>query len=161
MAKEIERKFLLSGPRWRALSDQGITIRQAYVIAQDDRSLRVRLYGDGRAHLTLKVGNAALVRDEYEFEIDRGEAEDMVRHAVGTVIEKVRYRISHEGHLWEVDVYDGVHRGLVIAEVELASIHDKPVLPDWVGREVTGDNRYSNQALALGFSDGARLFRLT
>lgn len=160
MAKEIERKFLVSGQRWRNSANEGIAIRQAYIVAQDDRSLRVRLYGDGRARITLKVGHAALVRDEYEFDIDRDEAEDMLRHAVGKVIEKVRYKVPYEGHVWEVDVYDGAHRGLVIAEVELSSIHDEPELPNWVGREVTGESRYSNQSMALGISNGASLRQL-
>ncbi len=161
MAKEIERKFLVSGQRWRTFVDEGIAIRQAYIVAQDDRSLRIRIYGDGRARLTLKVGHAALVRDEYEFDVDRDEAEDMLRHAIGNVIEKVRYRVPYEGHVWEIDVYGGVHRGLVIAEVELSSIHDEPVLPNWVGREVTGESRYSNQSMALGVSTGASLRLLT
>lgn len=160
MAKEIERKFLVSGQRWRTFADAGIAIRQAYVVAQDDRSLRVRIYGDGRARITLKVGHTALVRDEYEFDIDRDEAEDMLRHAIGNVIEKVRYRVPHEGHVWEVDLYSGAHRGLVIAEVELSSIHDEPKLPNWVGREVTGESQYSNQSMALGTSNGASLQRL-
>ena len=107
MAKEIERKFLVSGQRWRTFADEGIAIRQAYVVAQDDRSLRVRIYGDGRARLTLKVGHNALVRDEYEVAIACDEAEDMLRHAIGTVIEKVRFKVPHEGHVWEIDVYGG------------------------------------------------------
>ena len=160
MAKEIERKFLVSGQRWRTFADEGIAIRQAYIVAQDDRSLRVRIYGNGQSRITLKVGHTALVRDEYEFEIDRDEAEDMLRHAIGNVIQKVRYKVPHEGHVWEVDVYEGAHRGLVIAEVELASIHDDPALPNWVGREVTGESQYSNQSMALGISDGARLHQL-
>jgi len=160
MAKEIERKFLVSDRRWRALADEGVAIRQAYIVAQEDRSLRVRLYGDGRARLTLKVGHAALVRDEYEFEIDYAEAKDMLRHRVGTVIEKVRYKVPFGRHLWEIDVYEGVHRGLVIAEVELASIHDEPEMPNWVGREVTGESRYSNQAMAFGAGESAGLHRL-
>lgn len=160
MAKEIERKFLVSGQRWRVFANEGIAIRQAYVVVQKDRSLRVRLYGDGRARLTMKVGHAALMRDEYEFDIDRDEAEDMLRHAIGTVIEKVRYEVAHAGYVWEVDVYSGAHRGLTIAEVELDSIHDEPELPNWVGREVTGETRYSNQSMALGESNGATLHQL-
>jgi CYTH domain-containing protein len=160
MAKEIERKFLVSGQRWRTFADNGIAIRQAYILAQEDRSLRVRLYGDGRARLTMKVGQNALVRDEYEFDIDRDEAEDMLRHAVGTIIQKVRYKVPHQGHVWEVDVYDGAHRGLVVAEVELASTRDEPELPDWLGREVTGESRYSNQSMALRSSNGAGLHHL-
>lgn len=160
MAKEIERKFLVSGQRWRTFADEGIAIRQAYIVAQDDRSLRVRIFGDGRARTTLKIGHAVLVRDEYEYDIDRDEAEDMLRHAIGNVIEKVRYKVPHEGHVWEVDVYGGAHKGLIIAEVELASIHDEPNLPNWVGREVTGESQYSNQSMALGVSNGASLRQL-
>ncbi|MXN52268.1 CYTH domain-containing protein [Shinella sp. AETb1-6] len=161
MAKEIERKFLVSSQRWRAFADEGIAIRQAYIVAQDDRSLRVRIFDDGRARITLKIGHAILVRDEYEYDVDRDEAEDMLRHAIGKVIEKVRYRVPHKGHVWEIDVYQGVHRGLVIAEVELSSRLDEPELPDWVGREVTGESRYSNQSMALGISNGASLRQLT
>ncbi|MXN47397.1 CYTH domain-containing protein [Shinella kummerowiae] len=160
MAKEIERKFLVSGQRWRTFADEGIAIRQAYIVAQDDRSLRVRIFGNGKARITLKIGHAVLVRDEYEYDIDRDEAEDMLRHAIGNAIEKVRYKVPHEGHVWEVDVYGGAHKGLIIAEVELASIHDEPNLPNWVGREVTGESQYSNQSMALGVSNGASLRQL-
>jgi adenylate cyclase len=160
MAKEIERKFLVSGQRWRTFADEGVAIRQAYIVAQEDRSLRVRIYGDGKARMTLKIGHAVLVRDEYEYDIDRDEAEDMLRHAIGNVIEKVRYKVPYEGHVWEIDVYGGAHKGLVIAEVELASINEEPELPNWVGREVTGESQYSNQSMALGVSNGASLRQL-
>jgi CYTH domain-containing protein len=149
MAKEIERKFLVSGTSWRPLADAGVSIRQGYLVAADDRSLRVRTYGDGRACLTLKIGHTALARDEYEFDIDPQIAEEMLSQAIGTVITKVRYEVEQQEFTWEIDVYDGRYSGLVIAEVELESEADLPAIPDWVGREVTGDDRYSNQALAL------------
>ena len=38
--------------------------------------------------------------------------------------------------------------GLVLAEVELDSAEQALDLPDWVGREVTGDPRYMNNRLA-------------
>ncbi len=34
-----------------------------------------------------------LVRDEFEFEVPLSEAEDMLSAALGTVIEKTRYRV--------------------------------------------------------------------
>ena len=91
MAKEIERKILVSGNRWRLSADAGVEIRQAYLANMNDRSLRVRTYADRRAQLTMKVGQSSFVRDEYEFDIDVGEAREMMQHAVGTVIEKVRH----------------------------------------------------------------------
>jgi adenylate cyclase len=36
----------------------------------------------------------------------------------------------------------------VIAEVELGSEDDAPVVPEWAGREITEDRRYYNAALA-------------
>ncbi|MBD9373588.1 CYTH domain-containing protein [Rhizobium sp. ARZ01] len=149
MAKEIERKFLVSGKRWRLVADPGVSIKQGYIVTMDDRSLRVRTYGDGRACLTVKIGRAALSRDEYEFEIDPEVANDMLTQAVGTVLEKVRYEVEHKGFTWEIDVYGGRYSGLVVAEVELDSETDRPEIPDWVGREVTGEDRYSNQVMAL------------
>lgn len=149
MAKEIERKFLVSGKRWRLNADAGVSIKQGYIVTMDDRSLRVRSYGDGRASLTVKIGRAALSRDEFEFEIDPEVAGDMLAQAVGTVLEKVRYEVEHKGFTWEVDVYGGPYSGLVVAEVELDSETDRPEIPDWVGREVTGEERYSNQTMAL------------
>ncbi len=114
----------------------------------DDRSVRVRLRDDGTAMLTVKVGTGVLCRDEFEFSISCSEAEEMIRHALGTVIDKTRFLIDHEGYRWEVDRYNGVHDGLVVAEVELASETENPPLPDWVGREVTGLRAFSNQSLA-------------
>lgn len=149
MAKEIERKFLVSGSRWRLYADAGVEIRQAYLATMDDRSLRVRIYSGRRAQLTLKVGHSSLVRDEYEFDIDVGEAREMMEHAVGTVIEKIRHKVEYRGHIWEIDVYGGAYAGLVVAEVELSSTRERPDIPDWIGREVTGEGRYSNQAMAL------------
>ncbi|PTM94271.1 CYTH domain-containing protein [Mycoplana dimorpha] len=156
MAKEIERKFLVLGTSWRRLANAGVSIRQGYLIASDERSLRVRAYGDGRACLTLKIGHTAMARDEYEFDIDPAIAEEMLSQSIGTVITKVRYEVVQQEFTWEIDVYGGRHSGLVVAEVELESEADLPAIPAWIGREVTGDERYSNQALAL--SEGACQF---
>ncbi|KQX57612.1 MULTISPECIES: CYTH domain-containing protein [Ensifer] len=148
MAKEIERKFLVASDGWRERADKGIDLRQAYVVTMDDRSLRVRIHGDKWARLTIKIGKSALVRNEYEYDLPMEDAREMLTHAVGIVIEKRRYRVPHKGFTWEVDVYGGALKGLVVAEVEMKRETDMPALPDWVGQEITGDRRYSNQSLA-------------
>lgn len=48
-----------------------------------------------------------------------------------------------------MDVYQDALAGLVVTEVELKNEHDEPLHPAWLGPELTGDSRYSNQALAL------------
>lgn len=59
------------------------------------------------------------------------------------VLEKMRYYVPHAGLTWEIDVYEGLLKGVVIAEVELDREDRALQLPDWVGKEITGDLRYS------------------
>ncbi len=149
MAKEIERKFLVSGNGWRGEADSGTMILQAYVAVQDGNSVRVRIKGDGSAMLAVKTGGAAMVRDEFEYPIPVGDARRMMEQCIGAVIDKTRYLLAHEGFIWEIDVYQGELEGIVVAEVEMETVDDNPPLPDWVGREVTGVQAFSNISLAL------------
>ena len=148
MAKEIERKFLVRNDGWKNGITSRTRIKQAYVTAEDDRSVRIRTRNDETAQLTMKFGTGVLSRDEFEYPIPLKDALEIIAFATGNVIEKTRYTVDFEGFTWEIDVFEGAYRGLVIAEVEMASEKDEPLLPAWLGREVTGDKRYSNQALA-------------
>lgn len=149
MAKEIERKFLVRDARWKDNAAAGTRLVQAYVAVMDDRNVRVRLYEDGRAKLTMKAGRSGMTRDEVEFAVPANEARELLELSIGNVIEKVRYEIPFEGFLWEIDVYEGNLAGLVVAEVELQSEDQQPAIPPWIGLELTGDSAYSNQSLAL------------
>ncbi|RUM09333.1 CYTH domain-containing protein [Rhizobium chutanense] len=151
MAKEIERKFLVRSDGWRSAVETKSVLRQGYIASMDDRSARVRILDDSKAKLTIKIGRSAITRDEFEYDIPIADAKELLQNAIGIVIEKTRYRVPHEGFVWEVDVFTGEHRGLVIAEVEMSAETDNPPLPAWLGREVTGDFRYSNQALATEY----------
>jgi CYTH domain-containing protein len=148
MAKEIERKFLVRGDHWRDSVSERLILRQGYIASMADRSVRIRLTNDTKATLTIKIGKA-MTRDEFEYEIPVDDAEELLETAI--VIEKTRHKVQFKGFTWEVDVFRGAHRGLVIAEVEMDDESDNPELPDWIGREVTGEYRYSNQALATQF----------
>ncbi|CCM77355.1 CYTH domain-containing protein [Rhizobium mesoamericanum] len=151
MAKEIERKFLVRNDGWRSAAETKSVLKQGYIASMDDRSVRVRVLDNTTARLTIKIGRSTMTREEFEYDIPVADAQQLLDDAIGIVIEKTRYRVPHEGFIWEVDVFAGQHRGLVIAEVEMRSESDKPALPAWLGREVTGDFRYSNQALATEF----------
>lgn len=154
MATEIERKFLVTGDGWKAAAMSRSSLTQAYLMAGDDRSLRIRIENGGRATLCVKIGAVGLARDEYEYPIPVGDAREMVERAIGNVIEKTRHLVHHHGYLWEIDVYHGLYDGLIVAEVELESVDDVPPLPDWAGLEVTGDKRYSNASLAAADLSG-------
>ncbi|MDS7595378.1 CYTH domain-containing protein [Agrobacterium tumefaciens] len=148
MAKEIERKFLVAHDGWRAEVTSSKAFRQAYVASMGDRSVRVRIVDNRKATLTIKIGASALVRDEYEYDIPLDDAEELMASSTGVVIEKTRHIVNHAGFTWEVDVFNGNYDGLIVAEVELDDEHATPDLPEWIGREVTGDRRFSNQSLA-------------
>ncbi|MER8825411.1 CYTH domain-containing protein [Mesorhizobium sp. M0938] len=150
MVKEIERKFLVSGNEWRDLAEADIRIRQFYLAAAPNRSVRVRISDGASAKLTLKFGSKARERDEFEYLIPLAEAEEMLAFAIGHVIEKTRHHVRHRGHLYEVDVFGGIHSGLVVAELETPEDVPDEMLPDWLGREVTGEQRFYNASLALG-----------
>lgn len=151
MAKEIERKFLVASDGWRRKARLGKSFRQAIVFSEGNRTVRIRAIDQKKARLTIKIGiNGHLARHEFEYDVPMRDAEELLALAHGRAITKTRYEVKHAQHVWEIDVYGGDLEGLVVAEVELKSEKDDPELPDWVGREVTGDQRYSNQALAEG-----------
>jgi hypothetical protein len=60
----------------------------------------------------------------------------------GSILDKVRHFILHAGYTWQVDVYEGLLDGIVLAEIELTHVDQKLILPDWIGSEVTGDPGY-------------------
>jgi adenylate cyclase len=146
MATEIERKFLLTGDGWRKLSVRQERLRDGLVASTADRKVRVRIYdsaGVGRATLTVKTGTGARRNAEFEYAIPVADAEALLaRHCGDMLLTKTRHYVPHEGFIWEIDVYEGLLDGVVMAEVELPREDIEVPLPSWVGREVTGDPDY-------------------
>lgn len=145
VATEIERKFLVRDTRFLA-GDPGVPFRQGYLSRDPDRTVRVRVAGD-QGFLTIKGRPDGPSRPEFEFEVPLDDARELLGLCAGSLIEKTRHRIDHDGLTWDVDVFEGANEGLVIAEVELPTVDHAVALPDWVGVEVTGDVRYYNSRL--------------
>lgn len=148
MAEEIERKFLVMSDGWKAMAESSSLLRQGYLSSNAKATVRVRTWDDRLARLTLKGAVRGMVRAEYEYEIPMPDALEMLVMAEPHVVEKRRHLVPFGGLTWEIDVFEGRHAGLVIAEVELDSEDQHVDLPDWVGREVTDDNRYYNASLS-------------
>lgn len=151
MAREIERKFLVKGEAWKQQAHKEVHFAQGYLndIQQDGAksSVRIRIEGE-KANINIKSLEIGLSRDEYEYEINIDDAKKMLKTlAVGPIIEKIRYFVTHESHLWEVDYFLGENAGLIVAEVELDSEDESPSLPDWTGSEVTEIPRFYNISL--------------
>jgi adenylate cyclase len=148
MGKEIERKFLVHPRKWSDLGP-GLEIWQGYLSASKQCSVRVRTYGD-KAYVAIKGSTKDITRDEYEYEIPLNDANEMLANLCEhPPIEKKRYRIVFKGHTWEVDEYSGANGGLTVAEVELNDPKETVELPDWIDREVSGDERYFNSNLSI------------
>ncbi|KFC66092.1 Adenylate cyclase [Devosia sp. LC5] len=152
MAQEIERKFLVAGDGWRTLATSSALLKQGYLSSNAKATVRVRSKDDRRAALTLKGVARGLSRAEYEYEIPIEDARELLAMAEPHVLEKRRHIVPFGGLIWEIDVFEGRHIGLVIAEVELESEDQAVLLPDWVGTDVSTDERYFNASLAR--SDG-------
>jgi adenylate cyclase len=148
MAIEIERKFLVTGETWRDEADDGTPIRQAYLANGAGASVRVRCAAN-RAWITVKGEREGIARPEYEYEIPPADADAMLASlCTGPILQKTRYRVLRDDLIWEVDLFEGAAAGLIVAEVELTSIDQTIILPEWIGDEVTEDRRYRNAAIA-------------
>lgn len=150
MAKEIERKFLVTDSAWRDCVEAEIRMRQFYLAAATGRTVRIRISDGETAMLTLKFSGKGRGRDEFEYPVPLAQAEEMQTFALGRVIEKTRHHVRYRGYLYEIDVFEGRLAGLVIAELETPDIVPAEQLPPWLGREVTQDGHYYNASLALG-----------
>lgn len=146
MGREIERKFLV---RDASVVEgvPGTPIRQGYLSTDPDRTVRVRRAGE-RAYITIKGRATGASRPEYEYDVPTEDATELLAAlCLRPILDKTRYRILHAGRTWEVDVFAGDNAGLVTAEIELPDENAEVEIPDWVGPEVTGDDRFANANL--------------
>ncbi|MDD5727251.1 MAG: CYTH domain-containing protein [Victivallales bacterium] len=148
MAMEIERKFLVKNDSWRDNCTRKQQLRQGYLAAAENCTVRVRV-SDTEGWLSIKGPTVNISRSEFEYVISRADAEILLAEfAAGRQVEKIRYFVRYRETEWVVDEFIGSNRGLIVAEVELASetaAYDKP---SWLGCEVSRDRRYRNSHLA-------------
>jgi CYTH domain-containing protein len=148
MGVEIERKFLIENDLWYALKKPpGTSIQQAYLVNEPEKVIRIRVT-DSSGYLTIKGPAIHATRSEYEFQIPKTEAKEIIDQFTKVRIDKTRYKIVFEGKTWEVDEFWGDNEGLIIAEIELKSEEEQFTKPSWIGPEVTEDRRYYNSYLS-------------
>ncbi|HEY4365915.1 MAG TPA: CYTH domain-containing protein [Steroidobacteraceae bacterium] len=149
MALEIERKFLLRSDAWRSQAVSRELLRQGYLSSGAACSIRARIAGE-HAWLNLKAKRSGMTRLEYEYPIPRADADEILGELCnGPLIEKYRHRIECGAHVWEIDEFLGANAGLIVAEIELSDEAEVFDRPQWLGTEVTDDERYYNFNLAL------------
>ena len=148
--QEIERKFLVrKDGSYKAMASSHSHIRQGYMACKG-ATVRIRLRDD-KAYLTIKgpSRNGGLSRFEFEREILVEEADEMFNLCVGGVIDKTRWIVPYEGHIFEVDEFHGINDGLLFAEVELKTEDEHFEKPPFLGPEVTGNRHFYNSHLLV------------
>ncbi|MEI6883067.1 MAG: CYTH domain-containing protein [Bacteroidota bacterium] len=148
MGIEIERKFLVDHTLWAELpKPEGKEYRQGYMNDEPGKTIRVRIAGN-KGFITIKGATSNNTRDEYEYEIPAGDAEELLEKFTVSQVTKTRYCIIFNQKTWEVDVFHDDNHGLIVAEIELRTADETFEVPSWIGLEVSGDRRYYNSALA-------------
>jgi CYTH domain-containing protein len=171
MAKEIERKFLMSIDIYDFLVSHEYLINKIDVIEQiylsEDKDIRIRFTDKIQYHvsfmggitsfrpdnnieytLTYKTGKG-LQRDEYESIIDSKTYDILSEIQVNYRLHKTRYTL-HTGE--EIDIFK--ERQLCLLEKEFNSKEDADnynipnILSEFVEEEVTYDATYKNKMIA-------------
>ena len=144
---EIERKFLIDKIPLKLTEYKSDKIKQGYFSILPEK--RVRKLGD--VYILTEKGEGDMIREEKEVIIDKEMGEKLFALSKTYIIEKTRYYIPFGEHIIELDVYEGRHKGMVVAEVEFMSEREaldfEP--PWWFGEDITKDKSYKNMMLAL------------
>lgn len=154
---EIERKFLVNLPKnersasdfFEKMASKKFTIKQGYILASKEKTVRIRTKAE-KGYITIKseANENGFSRFEWEKEISLSDAEQLLELCDEYIIDKTRYEVIFKEKTFEVDIFHGVHDGLIIAELELETEDESFEKPEWLGEEVTGDVRYYNAWLA-------------
>jgi CYTH domain-containing protein len=146
---EIERKFLVKSDAFKAQASTKHHIAQGYLNSDPERTVRIRIKGES-GFLTIKgKGNeTGMTRLEWETELPLFEAKPLLALCEKGIIDKIRYEVAFGEHLFEVDEFFGDNEGLTVAELELHDESEVFEKPDWLGQEVTNDERYYNAYLS-------------
>jgi len=150
--REIERKFLLKRMPKGLTTYPHAAIEQGYLAIEPGIQVRLRRSGPT---LCLAYKRALKnAREEREVRLSPAQFDALWPATVGRRLTKVRYNVPYENVVVEVDVYTGRHKGIVVAEVEFPDQTScrKFVPPDWCGKDVTGNSRYSNVLMAQQYS---------
>lgn len=149
MAREVERKFIVSHiPASVTHTLRPQQIRQGY-ITKDPSGQQVCIRSKGNYYYLTVKGKGTLKRDEVEIALSSEQFEDLWSIMQGRRIQKKHYEIPYQGHIIELDVFEGTLAGLIFAEIEFYSAEQSLDLevPEWFDQEVTYDLRYADSQL--------------
>ena len=131
---EIERKYLVSGIPDNIDSYPCRFIEQGYLNTAP--VVRVRRDNDNY-YLTYK-GGGMMAREEYNLPLNKEAYEHLIKKADGN------------GYTIELDIFEGLFTGTILAEVEFPTIEaaNSYTAPSWFIDDVTNDPAYHNSNMS-------------
>lgn len=144
---EIERKFLVKTIPDNLSEYKCRIIEQAYLCTEPVVCVRK---DNDEYYLTYK-GRGLMAREEYNLPLTNESYQHLLAKADGNIITKKRYEIPDgTGKTIELDIFEGVFSGTVVAEVEFETIEEANsyTAPSWFGKDVTNDTAYHNSNMS-------------
>ena len=132
---------------YRGVSLVSISAEEFQILTKTDHWVsRIRVQNDS-VMFTLKGKQLGISTTELEWVLSGlPNVQGLDEHPC---VEKTRYCVdATNGLIWEVDEFEGVLAGLILAEIELESISQDFDIPQWIGIELTGLKNWSNASLA-------------
>ena len=157
VTKEIERRFLVPLDPPLALLPKRTAIHfieQTYLPGTGDwqiRSRKTTFDGQIEYRLTMKRHVSIGECDEIELPGNLETHQEFIATS-GQSLKKGRTKhLLPCGAILEFDIYDekSLIHGYGIAEIELETLDQPVILPNWIGREITGEKELSNHALYM------------
>ena len=161
---EIERKFLIEKLPENLKEFPQKEIKQGYTtITKDGTEIRIRKEqkdGEEKYYQQIKSGGGEVRFESPKMELPEEVFNNLWKEKIGKGIEKTRYKIPYEYQdeqgakkkvIIDLDVFKNDLEGHLTIEVEFENEEDSKnfVPPDWFDEDLTGDERYKNQNLAL------------
>lgn len=151
---EIEKKYLVKEVPFELHNMEKEEIEQGYLCIKP--TVRIRK-SNNDYFLNYKWKDNSLTDEnaihniEYEMPLTKDNYEHLLSKVDDNMIIKTRYLIPLEdGHIVELDVFDGNLKGLIFAEIEFKDDTDVSnfVKPEWLGEDISNDKFYDNTLLS-------------
>ena len=150
---EIERKFLVKDINSLDLSKyHHKTIVQDYLYADKFTAIRKRKITDNNNNqytYTIKTAKVGISVNEIEKDITEDEYNNLSLNSNYNTIEKERYLIPFDKYTIELDIFKGIYKGIIFAEIEFPSeaLAFNIKLPNWFGPELS--SKVTNSQMAI------------
>ena len=114
---------------------------------RDKKVVRIRRWNE-KYILTIKIDIDEIGKNIEVERLISKEKYEFSKVIATKYIAKSRSLVNFNNYVFEIDEFRFKNKELVLAEVEVTDISEPKVLPDWIGKEVTGDPAYFNSNLA-------------